>query len=225
VSGGGANAGVLAIWNNCAPGAEAQYEHWYRSEHLAERVAIEGFVAGWRYEAVDGTPRYFTHFETTSPQVLFSEAYLARVNDPTPLTRRVMSELFTDMSRTVCERALRLGDLRGAWAAVLRYDAPQAPDRLRAGLAALAGSEAVLRAELWLAVDTPAPAPSAEQRLRGADATIAACVLLECTTEDEAHAAARAGRGRLPAADDVGVYRMLCSLHRADQGAPPGGAA
>ena len=44
MSGGGANAGVLAIWNNCAPGAEAQYEHWYRSEHLAERVAIEGFV-------------------------------------------------------------------------------------------------------------------------------------------------------------------------------------
>jgi hypothetical protein len=219
---GAENAGVLAIWNSCAPGAEVEYEHWYRSEHLAERVAIDGFVAGWRFEAVDGAPRYFTHYETTSPDVLFSDAYLVRVNDPTPLTRRVMSGAFADMSRTVCERALRIGDSRGGVATVLRFETPLPREVLEAGFVALAGDAAVLRAELWLAVDVPSPAVSAEQRLRGPDATIAACVLLETATVDEAHALARAGRVRLPAVDHVGVYRLLCSLQRADQGSPVG---
>ena len=40
------SAGILAIWNDCAPGLEARYEHWYRSEHLVERVSVPGFRSG-----------------------------------------------------------------------------------------------------------------------------------------------------------------------------------
>ena len=58
------SAGILAIWNDCASGSEAEYEHWYRTEHLAERVAVDGFVAGWRYVAIDAQPKYFTHYAT-----------------------------------------------------------------------------------------------------------------------------------------------------------------
>ena len=76
-----APGGILAIWNDCARGEEALYEHWYRSEHLAERVGIEGFVAGWRYGAVQGSPSYLTHYETTSPSVLRSAAYRARLSE------------------------------------------------------------------------------------------------------------------------------------------------
>ncbi len=32
------NGGVLALWNDCAPGQESAYEHWYQTEHLFERV-------------------------------------------------------------------------------------------------------------------------------------------------------------------------------------------
>ena len=36
------NGGVLALWNDCAPGQESAYEHWYQTEHLFERVGIAG---------------------------------------------------------------------------------------------------------------------------------------------------------------------------------------
>jgi heme-degrading monooxygenase HmoA len=37
--------GVLAIFNNVAPGREAEFEEWFQHEHLAERLAVPGFVA------------------------------------------------------------------------------------------------------------------------------------------------------------------------------------
>ena len=111
-----ARPGVLAIWNDCAPGAEREYEHWYRSEHLAERVGVEGFVSGWRYRAVDAEPEYFTHYETRGADVLSSAAYRRQLDDPTPLTRRIMDGVFINCIRTVCERVHRVGDSRGAYA-------------------------------------------------------------------------------------------------------------
>jgi len=38
-----------------------------------------------------------------------SPAYLARLDQPTSMTRTVMSEIFKDMIRTVCHRMFRLG--------------------------------------------------------------------------------------------------------------------
>ena len=51
--------------------------------------------------------------------VLKSAAYLERLDHPTPMTRKVMSEIFKDMIRTVCHRTLRLGAMRGAAAVTL----------------------------------------------------------------------------------------------------------
>jgi hypothetical protein len=62
--------GILAVWNDCAPGSEGQYEAWYRGEHLPERVGIPGFRGGWRYRAIDAEPEYFTFYETDTPEVL-----------------------------------------------------------------------------------------------------------------------------------------------------------
>ena len=36
--------GILAIFNNAAPGREAEFEEWFQHEHLAERVAVPGFL-------------------------------------------------------------------------------------------------------------------------------------------------------------------------------------
>jgi hypothetical protein len=83
--------GSLAIRNDCAPGREAEFEQWYQSEHLAERLAVPGFPFGRRHEASFGSPRYFTFYVTETTDVLASGAYLSRLNEPTPLTQRVMS--------------------------------------------------------------------------------------------------------------------------------------
>ena len=41
--------GILAIFNNVAPGREAEFEEWFQHEHLAERIAVPGFLIGRRH--------------------------------------------------------------------------------------------------------------------------------------------------------------------------------
>ena len=113
--------GILAIFNNVAPGREAEFEHWFQTEHLAERIAIPGFLLARRYEALAGQLRYFNYYLAQSAAVLKSDAYLRRLDNPTPMTRIVMSEIFKDMNRTVCHRAFRLGVIRGAAAVAVRF--------------------------------------------------------------------------------------------------------
>jgi len=218
------NTGILALWNNCAPGHEAEYEAWYQGEHLPERLAVPGIMRGRRYEMLSGTPRYFTYYETISPEVFVSSAYLERVENPTPMTRKIMSGVFIDMSRTVCLRVACHGDMRGAVAVTARLTGESSTDGgLADGLAAmaagLAGLPGVARAELWGASgETDQPA-SAEAKLRGGDETIAACLFVECLREGEAQVVHRAlAAGPHGAAMEIGVYRLLCE--RSIDGAP-----
>ena len=57
-----AHPGILAIFNNAASGREAEFEEWFQHEHLAERIAVPGFLLGRRYEALSGQPRYFNFY-------------------------------------------------------------------------------------------------------------------------------------------------------------------
>jgi hypothetical protein len=129
--------GILAIWNDCAAGAEKAYEAWYRGEHLPERLSVPGFRAAWRFRAVDAAPEYFTFYETADPDVLFSEAYVGRVNNPTPLTRQIMSGTFLNTTRALCASVARTGAIRGALAVVVRYESGTA-DALEAGFPGMA---------------------------------------------------------------------------------------
>jgi hypothetical protein len=209
--------GILAIWNDCRPGTQREYEQWYRGEHLPERLSIPGFRAAWRFRAIEAEPEYFTFYETTTPEVLFSAAYEARVNDPTALTQRVMSGVFTNATRALLTSVAGWGVLRGTYAVSLRFDAQ--PDAvLEPSLRNAAAREDVLRAELWRPT-RPGPAPavlSAEQRLRGPDQTVAAAAVVETLTEQEARAVAATLREALGPAARIGIYALFCSLDRDD---------
>ena len=56
---------------------------------MLERVGIEGFLRGRRYDAINGRPQFFHFYETTTPAVLTSPAYMQRLNNPTPWTQRI----------------------------------------------------------------------------------------------------------------------------------------
>ena len=104
-------AGILAIWNDCAPEGEAHYERWYKSEHMQERVGVPGFRFGRRYERLaGGDRRFFTFYEVESPDVLSSRAYVERLENPTPWTTESM-KYFRNMVRTVCDLRASAGDL------------------------------------------------------------------------------------------------------------------
>jgi hypothetical protein len=203
--------GILAIFNNVAPGREAEFEEWFQHEHLAERIAVPGFLLGRRYEAVSGGLRYFNFYLTQSASVLKSAAYLERLDHPTPITKTVMSGIFKDMNRTVCHRTLRLGAMRGAAAIAVRFMEPADEVALRSTLAELITDRAVACGEIWSAASASEFPVSEEERLRGGDKKIEACLYVETLRVEEAE---RIG-ARLAqqfASGEIGVYRLLCEI-------------
>ena len=206
------DAGILALWNRCAPGREAEYEAWYQTEHLVERLSIPGFRRGRRYEAIGPGGGYFTYYEAGRPEVLTSDAYLERVNNPTPMTTRIMQSMFTDMSRTICRRAFAFGRMRGAFAATLQMEHLPSEAWLGDWVNAEKRSASIARVEGWEAVSDGLPA-STEARLRGGDDRIEACLFVETLREADCQEALDqlAREVRVPEAK-TGVYRLLCEL-------------
>jgi hypothetical protein len=203
--------GILAIFNNVAPGREAEFEEWFQHEHLAERLAVPGFLLGRRHEAVSGTHRYFNFYLTQSADVLKSAAYLRRLDHPTPMTRTVMSEIFKDMVRTVCHRTFRLGAMRGTGVLAVRFSEAPAEAALRATIERLMQDRAVACGEIWSAASALDFPVSEEERLRGGDRKIAACLLIETLRVAEAETIAGALKREYPNGD-IGVYRLLCDI-------------
>jgi hypothetical protein len=206
-----AQPGILAIFNNVAPGREAEFEEWFQHEHLAERIAVPGFLLGRRHEAIAGAPRYFNFYVTQSAGVLKSAAYLERLDHPTPMTRKVMSEIFKDMNRTVCHRTFRQGAVRGTTVVTGRFG--EAPDEgaLKAVIATLMQDKAVACGEIWMAASPSEFPVSEEERLRGGDRKIEACLLIETLRAAAAETIAGDLARRFPRTD-VGVYRLLCEI-------------
>jgi hypothetical protein len=209
-------AGILAIWNDCAPEGEAHYERWYKSEHMQERVGVAGFRFGRRYERLSGGDRrFFTFYEVESADVLSSPAYVARLEAPTPWTSESMKH-FRNMVRTVCDQRLAAGDLIGSHAVVLRADGAMAPTAAAGKLVEdLAAEPGVARVQLWTASGKQTPADTAEMKKRAKDQLAAGAFLVECIRRADADriaarlASAPAALG-VSGASAVGVYGLLC---------------
>jgi hypothetical protein len=204
--------GILAIFNDVAPGREAEFEAWFQGEHLEERLAVPGFLYGRRHEAIAASSGFFNFYVVKSPAVLTSEPYLARLDDPTPMTKRVMSGMFANMNRTVCTRAARRGAFRGAYAATARYIGVE-PDiaALTASLEAMVKDPAVASGEVWRAVDPAGQPVSEEERLRGGDRKIKGALIVDMLRQADAEKFAERLTRELTGAD-VGLYRVLCSI-------------
>lgn len=183
--------GVLAIWNDCAPDRLAAYEDWYLREHLAERLSIPGFLRGRRYDALTPGPGFFTCYDVTSPSVLTSPAYRARLDAPTPATEEMMRHAFSNISRTICERStLRQGPSGGCCVAVRTDDSSAARS-----IADDLDDPALCRADLSSAQDHDVPL-STEEKLRGGDARIRACLFVEVCRPKDAERLARVTGGQ-----------------------------
>jgi hypothetical protein len=203
--------GILAIFNDCRPGREAEFEAWFQGEHLQERLAVPGFLFGRRHQAISGSAGYFNFYVVEGPEVLTSQPYLERLDNPTPMTRRIMSEVFINMNRTVCRRTVRRGGFRGAYAVTARFN--EAPDEaaLRALLDTLVQDPAVAGGEIWIAVDPAGQPVSMEEKLRGGDKKIKAALMVDTLRQADAERLGERLSKEFPGAD-IGVFRVLCQL-------------
>src|SRR5262245_62168979 len=80
--------GLLMVWADVPADKEPDFNRWYNEEHIAERLAVPGFLSAARYEAVKGGPKHLACYELESPAVLESAAYRRVQQNPTPWTRR-----------------------------------------------------------------------------------------------------------------------------------------
>jgi hypothetical protein len=208
-------AGILAIFNDCRTGREAEFEAWFQGEHLIERLAVPGFLFGRRHKAISGAPGYFNFYLVETPEVLTSKFYLERLDNPTPMTRTIMSEVFVNMNRTVCRRVARRGACRGAFAVTARFD--QTPDEtaLAGVLEKLSADTAVAGGETWMALDAAGMPVSMEEKLRGGDKKIAGALMIDTLYEQGALAVGAQLAKQFPQAD-IGIFRVLCQIGRGD---------
>ncbi len=87
-------AGFLAIWSDISPENETDYLHWFSREHAIERLSVPGFLSVRMFRALDiPERRYFILYELENQAVVSSEAYLQRLNQPTPWSQRIMKQL------------------------------------------------------------------------------------------------------------------------------------
>ena len=203
--------GVLGIWHDIREGRTADFEFWYRSEHFPERLGVPGFRVGRRFEAAAGAPRYLCYYLADTPEVFTSAAYVERLNNPTPLTHSMMSDAFFNMNRTVCRRIRRYGDLFGALCVTARFQEPIDHARALPMLETLVATEGIARGELWEMAERQ-DAIAAEEKLRGGDRKIAACIMVEALRLSDAERVRDELQREFGADAEIGIYRLLCQL-------------
>ena len=203
--------GILAIFNDVAPGREAEFDAWFQGEHLIERLAVPGFLFGRRHQAISGNAGYFNFYLVESPGVLTSKPYLERLDNPTPMTKRIMSEVFRNMNRTLCHRTARCGAFRGAYVVAVRFNEQPDVGALTKQAKALVQDTSIAACEVWSAVDPAGQPVSMEEKLRGGDKKIKGCLMVDTLRQGDAENVAERLSKNFAGAD-IGVFRVLCQL-------------
>jgi hypothetical protein len=207
--------GILAIFNDCRAGCESEFEAWFQGEHLLERLAVPGFLFGRRHKRISGAPGYFNFYLVETLEVLTSEPYLERLDNPTPMTRKIMSEVFINMNRTVCRRIVRRGGFRGAFAVIVWFNHKPDEPALSGVLEKLTAGASVAGGEIWVALDSADMPVSMEEKLRGGDKRIAGALMIDTLYEEDAEAIGAQLAKQLPRTE-ICIFRVLCQIGRGD---------
>jgi len=73
-------------------GREAEFEAWFQGEHLLSAWRAGFFCSAAAIRGFSGAPGYFNSILSKTPEVADVEALSERLDNPTPMTRKIMSE-------------------------------------------------------------------------------------------------------------------------------------
>ena len=159
-----------------AADAIAEHDDWHTHEHLPERLSIPGFIRGTRWVSLRGQPRYFVMYEVAHLTTLTSEAYLQRLNNPTPWTSKIMTH-YRGMRRGFCSVTASFGLGVGHVGLLVRFKAAsrgRSPSCARGSFGRFFPSSRrrPVSRSVHLLEGAPTPQMTNEQRIRGADAGV-----------------------------------------------------
>jgi hypothetical protein len=199
------------------PEAISEHDEWHTHEHLPERLSIPGFVRGTRWAALLGQPRYFVMYEVERLATLTSQAYLERLNNPSPWTSKIMP-FYRGMTRGFCSVTGSFGSGIGHVGLLIRFKPPVGAETsarqwlLQDVLPELPSRPGIGSAHLFEGAQTPAM--TNEQRIRGADAGVDWALLLTGYAQDALASLLQAGlrSARLEERGATGVLAALYGL-------------
>jgi hypothetical protein len=210
-------SGFLAIWSDLEPAAETDYLHWFSREHSMERVGIPGFLAVRIFRALDvPVRRYFILYELENDQVVSSEAYLARLNQPTAWSKRIMP-ILGNFARGGGRIAALRGKGHGGFVTALKLDAEATAEA--ATLAEAVASHDRIAAARVLATDhARTGVKTSEKSLRDQDRSFDGLLVIEgLDAASVRHAAAALAQVRPALAGEARnptVYETVFSLDK-----------
>ncbi|QKJ86837.1 hypothetical protein PMPD1_1887 [Paramixta manurensis] len=122
--------GMLFVATDVAPAEEADFNQWYDREHVEERVAIEGFLSGTRYQALDATRKYLGLYKTRTLATFRSAAYHAAFTRQTQWSVTHLNNMVNPMRR-VCAIEGRVGIGTGSHLSILTCHTPLSSEEAR----------------------------------------------------------------------------------------------
>ena len=200
-------SGLLAIWNNANKKFLSEYEEWYKNEHLFERLSVPGINSARRFVSLKSNYNYFTSYEATTPKTFFSDEYINKLNNPTNKTNFVMQFVFQDMSRTVFERQVINGSIRGAFCLIIAIK-----DKLKKEVLIEYEKnnrcQEQVNSEIWLAREVVDFETSKEESLRGKDNKFESCLYIEFCNENNSIIAMQNAEKNFKNAE-IGTYKLM----------------
>jgi hypothetical protein len=207
-------SGFLAIWSDVEAPDLTDYRHWLTREHTTERVTTRGFLASRVFRATrDDINRIFILYELEAPEVLDGEAYLARLNAPTPWSQRIMPKLGNFM-RGGGTMVARAGRGEGATILALKIEKlPGNPQKLAEALVACDGIAAV---QIGATDEARTSVPTTEKGMRKNEGFFSGLLLIEALDIASLQAALQQARTIAPdvlgRASEPEVYQSMFAL-------------
>jgi hypothetical protein len=100
------NRGLLLTLTESPPAMEEEFNAWYDTEHLPERLAIRGFRSArrWMARCAPGEGKYLATYELDNAAVLQTPSYLARIGEGfSPWSKRCLGRAVV-FRRWACEQ-------------------------------------------------------------------------------------------------------------------------
>ncbi|MDB5500689.1 MAG: hypothetical protein JWR89_591 [Tardiphaga sp.] len=172
---------AVAMWWDMAPAQRAEFEDWHSHEHFPERMSIPGFLRGSRWASSEGADGFFVLYELETYETLTSSHYLARLNDPTPWSTKMMPH-HRNMVRSQCRVTESFGGGIAMSMMTLRLSPkPGEADALRHHLQHLLSrlpAQPGLTGAHLLYTQTPETGLTQEQKIRGGADAVADWIVL-----------------------------------------------
>jgi hypothetical protein len=205
------------MWWNIAPDLRSEFEDWHSHEHFPERMSIPGFRRGSRWASEDGGEGFFVLYELETYGTLTSADYLARLNDPTPWSTKMMPH-HRNMVRSQCRVLETYGGGVAQFMLTLRFSpaggrANHLDRNLRPVLANVPRLPGITGGHL-LRTETPNAPTTAEQKIRGGDAVADWIILVSGYDPEALEKVAGAELGATSLERAAGLSSSAASLYR-----------